>query len=275
MRRTSRTAGSKGSEFGGVMTVFIASFAVMLAATLSIVGVRALLTAETDAKVNTFGPMTYTNTQVEEAAEMLATLENGLYLGRKGSDSSVKDSLVIPKQATVKNLEGADKKPVFIRVSLNYSIYDKDYINITALYPPESISYAVDLYDASTNPDGMWTKVGDYYYYRKIVNPGESTAPIFNTGAYSNQEITKVGDNTVTTDKTGSIELVFPKATWLDKDCEVEIDVVADTVQAVSHDRSGWTKDDYETSEISSVWKGVTATITSKPDQTVTWAPST
>ena len=266
MRRISRTADSKGSEFGGVMTVFIASFAVMLAATLSIVGVRALLTAETDAKVNTFGPMTYTNTQVEEAAEMLATLENGLYLGKKGSGSSAKDSLVIPKQATVKNLEGADKKPVFIRVSLNYSIYDKDYINITALYPPESISYAVDT--------SNWTKVGDYYYYGKIVNPGESTAPIFTDDAYGNQEITKVGGNTVTTDNTGSIELVFPKATLLDEDCEVEIDVVADTVQAVSHDRSGWTKDDYETSEISSVWEGVTATITSKPDQMVTWAES-
>lgn len=271
MRRISRTADSKGSEFGGVMTVFIASFAVMLAATLSIVGVRALLTAETDAKVNTFGPMTYTNTQVEEAAEMLATLENGLYLGRKGSGSSVKDSLVIPKQATVKNLEGADKKPVFIRVSLNYSIYDTDYINITALYPPESISYAVDLYDASTNPTGMWTKIGDYYYYRKIVNPGESTSAIFTDAAYSNEQ--KVNDSAYET-KTGSIELVFPKATWLDEDCEVEIDVIADTVQAVSHDRSGWTKDDYETDEIASVWDGVTATITSKPNQTVTWAAS-
>lgn len=179
---------------------------VVLVSVIGVLVVRAYLTAKTNFKNNPFAPMTYTNTQIEETVTSMPQ-----------PPSEQEPDIVIRKRATVKNLAGSDKKPVYVRVALTWSVYDDEGVNVTSQYPVKSLSF--------THADG-WSCKGDdgwagrnddpYYYYNAIVLPGTSTTELFG----------------------GDITMDFDSK--LPKDYKVEIDVIADTVQAVSIDTSKW-----------------------------------
>ena len=157
-------------------------------------------------QLKAIAPMTYTNTQIEETVTSMPQ-----------PPSEQEPDIVIRKRATVKNLAGSDKKPVYVRVALTWSVYDDEGVNVTSQYPVKSLSF--------THADG-WSCKGDdgwagrnddpYYYYNAIVLPGTSTTELFG----------------------GDIAMDFDSK--LPKDYKVEIDVIADTVQAVSIDTSKW-----------------------------------
>ena len=106
------------------LVVLAASAGVLFVTTAMVLVVRAYLTAKTNEKVNEFAPMTYTNTEITETkTEWPDTPQDASY------------DVYIDKSAQVKNLSGNDKKPVFVRVVVTYSIYDTEGMNVTRDYP--------------------------------------------------------------------------------------------------------------------------------------------
>ncbi len=181
--------------------------------------VRAYLTAVTNNKINPFAPMTYTNTEIDEPEDEFSSTQD-----------SNKD-ITVAKSAKVKNLAGNDKKPVFIRVALTYSVYDSNGVNVTSEYPIQGYSFP-------NNLGSGWTELSDgYYYYNAIVPPGGQTTEIFGN------------------DTNHSIKVLLDKD--LPDGYKVEVDVIADTVQAVATDSSKWKASDYTTDEVSKVWNYV------------------
>ena len=138
----------------------------------------------------------------------------------------------IDKAAWVTNNAGGDIKPVFVRMAVTASVYNTAGINVTTDYPVE-LSFP----QAAAAWNEHWTKKGDYYYYNYILRPGESTEHLFD-----------------------SVTL----AQSIPKDYEVKINVMADTVQAVSDDSAGWTAKDYSTTEVDLAWN-ITPTLTYTP----------
>lgn len=142
-------------------------------------------------------------------------------------------STTISKKATISNPAGAQKKPVFVRVAVVCSVYDADGVNV---------AYKYNCAASFTTASG-WTLKDGYYYYNSIVDPGESTTELFGS------------DVTISNTKD------------LPNDYKINIDVIADTVQAVSTDSSRWTADDYTIEEITKAWE-VTPILSGK---NVTW----
>ena len=199
------------------LVVLAASAGVLFVTTAMVLVVRAYLTAKTNEKVNEFAPMTYTNTEITETnTEWLDTPQDASY------------DVYIDKSAQVKNLSGNDKKPVFVRVAVTYSIYDTEGMNVTRDYP-----CTIEFEKASDD----WVKSGDYYYYKYIIDPGESTTEIFKQNNYNSSKSVKVNC-----------------AKTIPDNYVVEIDVIADTVQAVSTDSSKWKTTDYETNDAATAW---------------------
>ena len=88
------------------------------------------------------------------------------------------------------------------------------------------------------NTTGGWFLGSDgYYYYNAIVPPGGQTTEIFGN------------------DTNHSIKVLLDKD--LPDGYKVEVDVIADTVQAVATDSSKWKASDYTTDEVSKVWNYV------------------
>lgn len=140
----------------------------------------------------------------------------------------------ISKKATISNPEGTQKKPVFVRVAVVCSVYDAAGVNVSYKYNCT----------ASFNTADNWTLKDDgYYYYNFIVDPGESTTELFGS------------------------DVIIRNTEDLPNDYKINIDVIADTVQAVSTDSSKWTSDDYTTDEIAKAW-GLTPALSGK---SVTW----
>lgn len=140
----------------------------------------------------------------------------------------------IQKKATISNPAGEQKKPVFVRVAVVCSTYDAEGINV---------AYKYNCTASFTTASGWTLKDDGYYYYNSIVDPGESTTELFGSAV----SISNTED--------------------LPNDYKINIDVIADTVQAVSTDSSKWTSDDYTTAEIATAW-GITPALNGK---TVTW----
>lgn len=136
-------------------TVFMGTFAILLFSVVTVLVVRAYLTARSEEKLNEFAPMTYTDTAIVEPQT-----EFDLTGGAN----------TIAKSATVSNPAGSQKKPVFVRVAVVCSVYDSSGINV---------SYKYNCQASFTTADG-WTKGTDgYYYYNSIIDPGESTTELF------------------------------------------------------------------------------------------------
>ncbi|MBQ9902298.1 MAG: hypothetical protein IJM51_07940 [Clostridia bacterium] len=210
----------KKLDRNSVMLAVCAVLGIIVVSVTAVMVVRAYLTAITDNKINPFAPMTYTNTEIEEPTSSWPDTPQ---------DTSY--DVYINKSAKVKNLPGADKKPVFIRVAVTYSVYDASGVNVTSDYPVITTDHDNELvFTQGTN----WTaKQSDgYFYYNKIVLPGGQTDEFFGS----------------------AVKVDFGKT--LPDGYKVEIDVIADTVQAVSTDSSKWKElgGKFSATEVSLAW---------------------
>ena len=218
---------SKSEKKRNRRTAILATIGIMSVAVAAVFAVRAYLNAQSEEKKNEFAPMTYTDTNVEEPVTS----------GTIPSDNTDVNYTWTNKSATVKNSAGTDKKPVFVRVAVKYMVYDSAGVNVSTKYSDIGLEF--------TSP-ADWTEIDGYYYYNKILDPGESTSDVFNGGG-----------------------VTITNADKLPEGYEVKIDVIADTVQAVSVDTSLWTADDYTASEVTKAW-GKTPNIT-KATKLLTW----
>lgn len=202
-----------------IMAAFSAAAAIMIFAASAVVAVQAYLTASTNTVDNEFAPMTYTNTEITETG---GDKDNNFTL--TGSEANT--NWTITKAAKVNNPAGGDRKPVFVRTTFTLSVYDGD-VNVSSYYP-------CTVNDLSLNDDWVKNSADGYYYYKKVLVPGEVTSDLFNGNG-----------------------VVFKPTVPLPDGLVVKVDVIADTVQAVSTDTSKWTGADYSTTEVVQAW-GVT-----------------
>lgn len=202
------------------MLAICAVMGIIIVSVSGVLIVRAYLTAKTNDKINPFAPMTYTNTEVSEPEHEFSSTQD------------INKDITVAKSAKVKNLAGSDKKPVFIRVALTYSVYDENGVNVTSEYPIQGYEF----------PNGLgtgWTQKNDgYYYYNAIVPPGGETNEIF---APVDPEV-----------KSPRLKVLLDKD--LPTTYRIEVNVIADTVQAVATDSSKWTASDYTAAEVNKVW---------------------
>lgn len=206
------------------LTVIMATSAILLVSVVCVLVVRAYLTARSNEKLNEFAPMTYTDTEIHEDT----------------TQYTLSVASTIDKNAVVHNPAGSQKKPVYVRVAVVCKVYDKDGINVSTKYNCQpTFTLASD-----------WTNGDDgYYYYNKVLLPGEDTSNLFAS------DITISNTADVPTDHT------------------IKIDVIADTVQAVLTDSSKWSKADLDPSAANGAW-GVTGTIDSTDDtrESISWS---
>jgi len=234
--------------------------AVVGLAVVSVAGaliVRAYLAAQSSEKDNPFGPMTYTNTAIQEETGDSYPFDVSNDPVPDNEQNPNKYSIKINKETHVDNLAGKDKKPVYIRVAVKYSAYKevttgsgesaKTYMmNVTPDYP---VSLDFEVTENWLGPDS-----NGYFYYKYIVNPGGSTDPLF--------EVNNADDE----DPTNDYSVTVITKNKPPKDVYYQIDISADTIQAVAHDRSNWTSSDYENDDAYRAWVGhPTLETTTKP----------
>mgnify|MGYP003370188193 CR=1 FL=1 len=219
-----------------IVVALCAVMGVIVVSVASVFVVRALLTDFTDEKQNEFYTMTYTNIEITEpnaTYKVEFNIVNNEYVDHDHNG-------YVTKNAVITNLEGIDKKPVYLRVKVVTTVYDADGNNISMLYPNVQ-AYWSDFRNANPGyQDNEWTVLGDgYAYYYRILLPGDSTAALFK----SDNEANKVR--------------IFEAGT-LPEGCTVHIDILADAVQAVSRDTVRWKAADYYKNEsiveVSNAW---------------------
>ena len=195
----------------------LACLGIAVTVTAMVLVVRAYLVSQTGSKTNRFAPMTYTNTDIYEPTSSFEYHD---------------PTEEINKKIQVKNNEGSDKKPVYIRVALQATVYDASGLNVTAEHPV-TVTYP--------QTESNWSKQGDYYYYKHVVDPGHFTTVLF-------------GTNKITVAETTGKEL--PNG------CYVDIAVVADTVQAVETDSMLWAEENpkYTLAYVKRTWGESTVT---------------
>ncbi|MBQ1554191.1 MAG: hypothetical protein IIZ68_01905 [Clostridia bacterium] len=237
-----------------IYSAFAAAAGIMILSASAVVSVHAYLSAQTDVKNNPFSPWQYTFTDIsisEPHGHNYVFATSGTSPGKFVTSDSA-------KTAEVKVTSGQDKKPVFIRATIVMEIYDSNGVNIMRKYTtPCAPGYNVEpTFDIDTT---NWTAksggAGTYYYYNKIVLPGE-TAPDLLKG----------------TGVTISHPEVLPDG------ATVSVRVITDAVQAVSIDDQDWTAADYTAENVTTAW-GITPTptftvlapTTQESNVTVTW----
>lgn len=202
-----------------IMTAFAAAATIMLLAASAVTSVQAYLSAATDSVDNEFAPMTYTNTHITETGE-----SGGKYtITSSGSGTK---TYTVTKTAAATNDTGGDKKPVFVRMTYTLSIYDGNGVNVTPSHDYATAVVGLETYYDSSK----WTKDGNYYYYNGILLPGDSTPDLFNA-----QGVKFTSDKALT-------------------DMTVKVNVIVDTVQAISTDSGLWTAKDFSTTEVVQAW---------------------
>ena len=158
------------------MVLLAATAGIIFLSTAVVLIVRAYLTAQSGEKNNNFSPLTYTNTEILEQNGELYTFSSATE-----NPSTHKYSTTISKPAVVHNLEGKDKKPVYIRVAVKYNAY-----KLVVPDDPNAQSYEVNVtpdypVTLSFTPGNGWERSLDdgYLYYSYVVVPGGSTDPVF------------------------------------------------------------------------------------------------
>ena len=116
----------------------------------------ALLEKETEKVKNVFSPKTYTDVDINEP-------NGNTYI--INSDGKLSAN----KSASFNNPDKGTKDE-YIRAKIVGIIRNEDGSN-EGICPDLDIQY---------NEDSLWEKKGDFYYYKKIVSPGESTSNLFN-----------------------------------------------------------------------------------------------
>ena len=217
--------------------LFFALFGVIVVSIAGVLVVRAFLSAESDTLVNPFSGMTYTNINIDDtlSADVTWTIPEG------GSAD-----FTVTKHAKVDVPASNELKPVYVRLMITTAVYESvdkngvlaDDISAT-LNPPVYASWTLNTTD--------WTKKTvngvDYYYYNKIVLPTDDA-------------------NGITSDIFGNGNVTVKNGKNIPAGAEVRINVIADTVQAVSVDTVHWDKnssDRFSATEVTQAW-GLTPT---------------
>ena len=153
-----------------VFSAFAAAAGIMVLACSAVVSVHAYLSAQTDEKINLFAAknFTYTDISISEPGGSTYTLsiDGTTHVGTFKSGSANKTAGVVVS-------DGTDKKPVFIRAMMTYAFYDTNGVNITLKYPTVTPTY-----DVGSDWTAKTGGAGTYYYYNKIVLPGETAADL-------------------------------------------------------------------------------------------------
>lgn len=225
-RSAGRTKKKKRRSAGHYrLKAFAGTAAVMVVALAGVWAVNAYLSAQTGVTTNNFTPQkfTYTDIGIKETIDDEATKYTLSVNGTTGTLKSGDND----KYAQISVTAGEDKKPVFIRATLVMNIYDSNGANITAECTEKEITPAYTIgskWSSKTRADGL-----TYYYYNEIVVPGKTTEELFTAVSIANAD--QLPDNS-----------------------HVEIDVIADAVQAVSDDGQSWNASHYTTDEIYTAW---------------------
>lgn len=219
----------KSCRSANILTVICCTAAVLLLSTCMVMATRAFIYNESDWTVNSFGHMTYTDIGINEP--------NGdtFALTVDSSGQVVQAQTTIgQKEVVIKNNNGNEKKPVFVRAYAVMTVYDSTGVNVItqSVAPNCSLSFTADsgwVKDTASDPG--------YYYYSSTLLPGEETTPLMTGGSVGISHPESIPD--------GSI---------------VSIVIIADAIQAVSMDSSVWTAADYSTANVTAAW-GKTPTL--------------
>ena len=213
-----------------------AVFGIIVVSVAAVFVVRAFLTDFTQKRENEFASITYTNIDIVEPGGKTYTVS--LDLNNQNHYDSPDGT--VTKDAQIKNLDGEDKKPVYLRIKTLLTVYDADGNNVTLDYcfGSEPVSLQEPAYLQQT---ADWYKGADgYYYYKHIMVPGQTTDHIFPGNA------------------TDGYKATILNANLLPDNAHVHIDILADAVQAVSTDTVLWTAADYYTAasigEVQTAW---------------------
>lgn len=125
---------------------------------------KAFIQSETEKKTNTFSPKKYTDVEIKEP-------NGNQYI------IDVNGELTESKSASFENPDN-NTKDEYIRAKVIGIIRNEDGSN-AGIAPDLDIQY---------KDDTCWEKIGEYYYYKKIIQPGESSSNLFDD--------MKVGDST-------------------------------------------------------------------------------
>lgn len=213
-----------------------AVFGIIVVSVAAVFVVRAFLTDFTQKRENEFASITYTNIDIVEPGGKTYTVS----LDLNNQNHYVSGNGTVTKDAQIKNLDGEDKKPVYLRIKTLLTVYDADGNNVTLDYcfGSEPVSLQEPAYLQQT---ADWYKGTDgYYYYKHIMVPGQTTDHIFPGNA------------------TDGYKATINNAVVLPDNAHVHIDILADAVQAVSTDTVLWTAADYYTAasigEVQTAW---------------------
>ena len=151
-----------------------AVFGIIVVSVAAVFVVRAFLTDFTQKRENEFASITYTNIDIVEPGgktyDVSFSKTGNIYNSKHGT---------VTKDAQIKNLDGEDKKPVYLRIKTLLTVYDADGNNVTLDYcfGSEPVSLQEPAYLQQT---ADWYKGTDgYYYYKHIMVPGQTTDHIF------------------------------------------------------------------------------------------------
>lgn len=145
MKLISTKSSRSGKSFRSAKKVSALTIALVLILVMAIGGTVAFLTTHTDSITNTFLPTDVTSEIHEEF----------------NPDKTVKTSAVVENTGNV---------PAYIRVAVVANSLDSD----------GNITGAADVSEKLAASG--WTKVGDYYYYNGVVQPGDKTANLLSDG---------------------------------------------------------------------------------------------
>ena len=166
--------------------VLVAATAVVVSS-IAVFATMAQLSGISNGKENPFAPMTITDIQIEEPS---------------GTDYVMDENdTVTTKQVMVDNPDGESKKPVFIRVKIVPSVK-----NAQGAFTDGQ----VEIDQSATQINEDWVYEDGYYYYKKVVMPGQRTTELF---------------------KESTVKLICD----LQEGQTVDLAVIADSVQAISN----------------------------------------
>lgn len=183
----------KKNNMGHGIKKLITKKRVLIAATvvtvsgIAVFATMAQLSGKSNDKENPFAPMTITDIQIEEPSGTDYVMDH--------------NDTVKTKQVMINNPAGEAKKPVFIRVKIVPSVK-----NAQGAFTDGQ----VEIDHTATQISEDWLYDSGYYYYKRVVMPGQSTTELF---------------------KESTVKLICD----LQEGQTVDLSVIADSVQAISN----------------------------------------
>lgn len=132
---------------------------------------KAFIKGETDKEINAFAPKKYTDVEIKEPNGNEYIID---------SNGNLNES----KSAKFENPDN-NTKPEYIRAKVIGVVRNADGSN-AAILPKLDVQYS---------DDSKWEKIGDYYYYKKVVQPGESSSNLFDDVKVSTDTLSQLKED--------------------------------------------------------------------------------